>query len=348
MKKIKKFILFSVLYFLCISNLFSFDANLQIDKQETDINESINLRLEVNSDSWGEIRVSQIIWLENFDVVNQSQSQSSSSNIEIINWKTETRTMTKIYLDLLLNAKTKWSFEIWPAIIKNWAEEVRTNIVKIDVSGEDLFINNSWDNIQIAWNNNQNTWSVDQNTWAINHDDTIEDYEDAKKLNFNDDKSLYLLFGVLVVVLLQIYYIIKTNPDILEKLFNKNEEEEDANPKNKQVKNIEPIKKDIIKKVEIKDNAKPKVLDEKIIYPNISDINFITKINDIFKQKLNNKYLVGNIENKTYEEILQYVDLENKEKVKNIVQLLIKAKYSNTNLDNKKILELVENFNNNF
>jgi len=86
MKKLLKIFSFIWLFFIFLLHSFAFDANLSVDKNTANINDYINLRLEINSSKWWEIRVTNIKWLENFAKVWQSQSQSSSSQIVVINW----------------------------------------------------------------------------------------------------------------------------------------------------------------------------------------------------------------------------------------------------------------------
>lgn len=344
MNKMYKFVVFEILFFLCISNIYAFDANLQIDKNKTDINDNINLRVEVGSDEWWQIWVKEVKWLENFELINQSQSQSSSSNIVIVNWKTETKTESKVNLDLTLKAKSKWDFEIWPAILSDWSWEITTNTVKINVTGDNLFINNNHLNVN-SQNKQNNNWNV--NSWNIttqnnsqNEKDYIWDYENTEKRNFDDNNSLYLLIWVIGLILLLIYITLKKYPEVLEKFYNL-ENSDDKND-NEEVKK-EFISEKITKEVEDKIIVENKNM--KIDYPDIINKDFISKVNDIFKKKLSNKFTIKNIENKTYDEILELVDEENKWKIQEIISLLNKSKYSNIAWNNEKILELVENFN---
>lgn len=342
MNKISKIIVSQILFFLCLSNIYAFDANLQIDKKDTDINEPVNIRVEVSSEQWWQIWVKEIKWLDNFEIINQSQSQSSASNVVIVNWKTETKTESKVNLDLTLKAKVKWDYEIWPAILSDWSGEVTTNTVKVNVTGDNLYVNNNHVNI----NNNNN--QANNNNWNINNTkqdkDYIWDYEKVDKKNFNDNASLYLLLWVILIIIIFIYLTFKKNPELIEKLMMKNDD------KNEELTNAEYNNQNNII-TETQDNKVEEKLIEKqtiqnitnIDYPEIIAENFISNINNIFKQKLSQKYNIWNIENKTFEEILWYVNDENIENVKEIISLLNKAKYSNRSWDNEKILELVKN-----
>ncbi|MDP2090343.1 MAG: BatD family protein [Candidatus Gracilibacteria bacterium] len=341
MNKISKIIVSQILFFLCLSNIYAFDANLQIDKKDIDINDSVNLRIEVSSEQGGQIGVKEIKGLENFEIINQSQSQSSASNVVIVNGKTETKTESKINLDLSLKAKVKGDFEIGPAILSDGSMEVTTNTVKVNVTGDNLYVNNNHININ---NNQANTNNA--NNGNINNSkqdkDYIGDYEKVDKKNFNDNASLYLLIGVILIITIIIYLSLKKNPELIDKLINKNDENEELRNTEKSNKN-KIITETQENKVEEKIVDKEKIQNiTNIDYPENIAENFISNINNIFKQKLSQKYNIGNIENKTFEEILGYVNDENMENIQEVISLLNKAKYSNMSADNEKILELVK------
>lgn len=337
MNKISKIIVSQILFFLCLSNIYAFDANLQIDKKDTDINEPVNLRVEVSSEEWWQIWVKEIKWLENFEIINQTQSQSSASNVVIVNWKTETKTESKVNLDLTLKAKVKWDYEIGPAILSDWSGEVTTNTVKVNVTGDNLYVNNNHININ---NNNNQANNTNRNINNTKQDkDYIWEYEKVDKKNFNDNASLYLLIWVILIIIIFIYLTFKKNPELIEKLMTKNDELKNAENNNQSKIIIETQEN----KVEEKILDKEKIQNiTNIDYPETIAENFISNINNIFKQKLSLNYNIWNIENKTFEEILWYVNEENKSNIQEIISLLNKAKYSNKSWDNEKILELVK------
>ena len=312
---------FLLLFFINISYIFSFDANLQIDKKETDINDYIKLRVVINSDKWWEIWITKIKWLDNFEIINQSQSQSSSSSIVIVDGKTERKTQTSHNLDLVLKAKEKWDYILWPAYLKNWKEEIKTNDVKISVTWDNLFINNN--HLQVPKQKNTNNNQVLSSTKNENNDidKKIDDYSSIEKKEFWEGNFLYLFLWVLLSLIIWFYLILKnsfwSNKLKSNELFVKNEKD-----------NIN----DNVKKINIE-----------VIYPDINDSNFISKINNIFKQKIWKKYGIQNIENKTNEELLNVVSNDVREEIQNLTHMLNKAKYSNIEWDNEKILELIKN-----
>lgn len=83
---------------------------------------------------------------------------------------------------------------------------------------------------------------------------------------------------------------------------------------------------------------------EEIIYPEINDKDFILKIEMILKQKINKKYYIKGIGNKTYTEIISEIDnnLVDKEVILKIVDNLNKIKYSNILVNKNEILDLVK------
>lgn len=337
MKKLRNYLVFYILFFLFAINANAFEAKLQLDKNQTDINDTINLRVEVTSEQWWQIAVKEIKGLENFDVVWQSQSQSSASNIAIVNWQSQTKTETKLNLDLTLKAKTKWDFEIWPAILTDWSWEVTTNNLKINVSWDNLFVNNN----HIKINNNQvnNQWNTnntkqEEKEKKEEKQDKIGEYENTTKKDFDENSWLYLLWFILLLILAWVFYTFKKNPELLEKIVNNEINKENE----KQEKEI--IKEQVVS--DIKEEIKKEVpkTKQKIIYPNIEESDFITKITQTFKYKLASKYDIESIETKTFDEILWFI--EDKDEIKEIINLLNKAKYSNIDTDNEKILEMVK------
>ena len=317
-KNIFKILLFIWLFFTFISNIFAFDANLQLDKKETDINDYIKLRVEIHSDEWWEIWISDIAWLENFEIISQSQSQSSSTAMVTVNWKTQSKIKTSHNFDLTLKAKKKGDYTLWPATLNKDNEKIKTNKVDIKVSWDNLFINNNHLNVQpnSLWTNLNKT-----NTNKINNEEkSIDKYDNIKKMDFDDNKEFIILILVILIISGWFYFILKKN----SKIVNNKDDNKQGN----------------------KQNDKEEVDFEKkttqIIYPEINDIHFINKITQVFKQKLSEKYNIKNIENKTFDEILNELDDKN-EDIENIILILNKAKYSKIIWDNNKLLNLIKN-----
>ena len=337
-KSILKIFIFIWLFFIIISNVFSFDASLEIDKNEADINNFIKLRITIESDDWWEIWIKEIKWLENFELINQSQSQSTSSSIVVVNWKTERKTKRFHNLDLTLKAQSKWDYEIGPVILINWTNEVITNSVKIKIVWDNLFVNNNHlqipnTNTQTQVNNNNNN-KPNTNT---KQDNNIDTYENIEQLEFESNNWIYLFLWLLMVMGVWFYFILKSNPELLVTIFENKKIDKEKKKKDKtSIKN-----KNLIIEKENFENELDFNKKQKIIYPDISDNEFIWKIIDIFKNKVKFKYKIVNINNKSFEEILSDIWEQNND-LKELVKLINKAKYSNIILDNNKILDLVK------
>jgi hypothetical protein len=313
-KNIFKILLFIWLFFTFISNIFAFDANLQLDKNETDINDYVKLRLEIHSDEWWEIWISNIVWLENFEIISQSQSQSSSTSMIVVDWKTESKIKTSHNFDLTLKAKNKWDFILWPATLKKDNDEIITNSLELKVTWDNLFINNNHLNIQTSsWWNDLNKIKEQK---INNEEKEIEKYENIKKRDFDDKKGITVFVLVLFIILWWFYFILRKNSKIID---NKEDSKQDYNE-------------------EVDFEKKPNW----IIYPEINDPNFIYKLEQVFKQKLYKKYNIKNIENKTFDEILNEMDDKN-EDIEKIILILNKAKYSKIIWDNNILLNLIKN-----
>jgi len=321
-KNIKIFSIIFIL-FTSIINIFAFEAELKVDKNNSNINENINLRIEIKSSTWWEVKITDIKWLENFEKIWQSQSQSSSTQVMINNWKTETQTNKTVNLDLILKAKKKWEFKLWPAILESGNEKKESNSVKIKIDWTDISIINK-DSPIIPFNKgDENKKTEEENN--ENKDKNIENKKEQKSENWNsniennknlknNNYSLYLLIFVLISSWLLFYLLMKRKNIFLE--------EKDSS---EQQGGFIPLQ-----------NKK------EIIYPEIWEENFINKITNIFKEKLSNKFNIENIENLTFDEI--FVTIWKDSNIEKIIKKINKAKYSNIDENNEEILELIKDF----
>jgi hypothetical protein len=231
----------------------------------------------------------------------------------VLNWKTETKTSVSHKLTLELKPKKKWNYEIWPANIKSWSWKIETNSVKIEVTWDKLFVNNNHLKIP-TWNNTPQI----QNTQQKNDDENIDFTKDIEKEKFEDNNTKYLFLLTLILIWIWTYYIIN----------NKQSKQTTKENNNLQNEKIEEIN------YEIWENEN---------YPEITENNFIEKIENIFKKKLKNKYNINEIENKTYEEIIESINnVDEKAKIKEISNKINKAKYSNLVNDNSSLILLIK------
>jgi hypothetical protein len=99
--------------------------------------------------------------------------------------------------------------------------------------------------------------------------------------------------------------------ELKETIFNTKEDKEKQNYKQEGIIKVEDVKEDI--------------------YPSKYDKDFLSKLEEIFRNKLKRKYKLENIKNKTYVDILSEVEnikFYDKEKIKMLSNLFNKAKYS--------------------
>lgn len=136
--KNKRFLIWIFFSLIFLSDLVYWQdltLSLQTDKSSYDINETISLTLSIQASENTTPWTVQINWLENFDTV----TQSNATNMQNINGQVSMLNQ----INLWLNGKTKWTYEIWPAEIQIWTWIQESNIVKIEISWERMFIWNS-------------------------------------------------------------------------------------------------------------------------------------------------------------------------------------------------------------
>ncbi len=312
MKKIFKIFIFILIFVYIIWNAFAFDAQMQVDKTNVWLWETFNLRFEVKTATWGNISIKDIKNINNFNIVWKSQSSSSATQIVVENWKTKSKSITTYDLDLVLQAKNKWKFELWPAIInQNW-KDIKTNSVSVNVTDVPIINNTSNNNVVNSWVNN----SLRKKT--------IEKY---------DYNIIYFLL-IIIWIVWTLFYLNKKwllFDNSIKKIEDNNIDTENNNIKDeKKITDNE----DEIKEVNIEE------IEKTFSYPEINDIDFNNKIDEIFRKKLESKFWIWNIYWLTYEEILKKT--WNKQEIKDVVDLLVKIKYSNVILDKNKLLELIK------
>lgn len=130
----KKLIFLIVFYFLSSLNLYAFDANISLTKEEIWLKDNTKLRIQINHDNTKNIEIKEIKWIDNFIILNKTSWTSSSSNIVIVDWKTTSQSKTIDFIDLTLSPKKSWNFNIWPVIVETSEEKKETNIISINVS----------------------------------------------------------------------------------------------------------------------------------------------------------------------------------------------------------------------
>jgi hypothetical protein len=82
---------------------------------------------------------------------------------------------------------------------------------------------------------------------------------------------------------------------------------------------------------------------EKVMFfPDINDEYFEIKLNNIFLDYLEEKYWITGIYSKTWKEILEEINIENKFEIEDILNKFDMLKYSNTKQWKEKLLEKVK------
>jgi len=326
-KKILKIFIFIWFFISLISNSFALDAKISLDKNTSDINNPINLRVEISSDEWWEIAITGIKWLENFKKIWQSQSQSSSTQIVVINWQTKQKTTTTVNLNLSLEPQKTWEFEIWPAILKMWTGTIQTNSVKIKIT---------WNKIQWIWIWNKvlpvqkSPHSVSPKGREVEQKDEEKNTDKQEIKTYEIEKNnneLYLFILILILSGIWFYFIIKKETPPLT-------------PPSKgggQAQKTPLLTKEGLGVVSEIDFEEKKV---EIKYPKIDDKDFIKKSEIALREKLKQKFNIKNIDSLTFEEIQE--NIWNKMDLKDLLDMLNKAKYSNIITDNSKILEKIK------
>ena len=197
----KKILLSWVVLLWFTTVALAFDANLSVDKTQADINTPINLTIKINNDKQSDVKITEIKWLENFDIVWQRQFQSSSSQITIINWQTKSITTVNHTLILSLQAKKAWSYTIWPAILQVWNQTYKTNQVDVKITGAKIMINNAQNSIQQL--QQQNTQQIPQAppSWNIKNNTQSQQLENiqSQKLENNSDYFILIIWLLLLI-----------------------------------------------------------------------------------------------------------------------------------------------------
>ena len=323
LKKILKILLSIWLFISLIASVFAFDANLNVDKNTLNINDTLNLRLELNSSKWWKFEVLEIRWLENFEKLWQSQSQSSSTQIVSVNWKVRQETKTTVNLDLVLRPLKTWEFEIGPAIISDWQTKFKTNSIKVKID---------WNKIQWIKQNSpiipfiKGDEQQKEKEENKNSENNLEEKEKLQKEHVSDNNyELYLLILVLALTSGIFYFLIK----------NKKTPSSKGGGQSQKTPLLSKEGMGVVSEIDFEKK------EEKIDFPEITDNDFINKIDKIFRQKIAKKFNIKNIETLWNSEILE--KLPEQENISQIIELLNKAKYSKNITDNNKLLELIKN-----
>lgn len=123
-----------VSFLIFIPNIYSFDANISTDSREIKMNETFSLNLKIGLKDSQNININRIKWIENFDLLWQSQSQQSKSRTTIINWKTDTISKQIVNVNYILKPKESGEYVLWPIVLSEWNNIYNTNSLVLQVS----------------------------------------------------------------------------------------------------------------------------------------------------------------------------------------------------------------------
>lgn len=316
--KVIKIFIFTILSCVFwITRVFSFDASLEVNSQEIDINNSFNIIVNIKWDNIENIQITNISWLEDFNILRQSESQNSVSQTLIHDWQEVSKNIHSRVLSLLLQAKQKWNYIIWPVELTNWEETFTTNSLDLKILGEKKFLNNSFNSNILTQTNQDNTNKKLLENIQGDSVETIEG-EKIKFFNYNFYTFIIICCVLLFTFLYWLYFGIKKYKQNM----------------------THPVISDNINS----ENESSIISEQKWEYPWLDDNDFMEKITIICKEKIATQYHINNISYKTFDEIIQ--ELKNMENINqdivDILSLLKAATYANIEYDKNNILHRVK------
>lgn len=124
-----------ILFFSYFYTVFSFEAEISIDKNELQMDESFKLILNIKkAENLENIKILNFDLEKNFDIIWESQSIKTFSNlVSLSSWKVEEQNETSINYNFILSPKNFWEFQIWPIILDDWEKKVETNSLSVKI-----------------------------------------------------------------------------------------------------------------------------------------------------------------------------------------------------------------------
>ena len=279
----KKIILFLIIFFISFSSLFA-ATFIDISTNNSVINswDIFEVSLEITTDQESNIEITEIIGIENFDIISQNQT----SQIQIINGEVNSIQWLKIWL------RTTGSgiYLLWPAKIKIAEEEFTSNQLEItinDFTVPTLTEKKSQENNNISENENgeenildkdnsisekkedTENISTEKNNISEKNNSEITDIHPVKKLNTSIDifEYIWVIYFGLFIVFIIIFYL------FLMKIL-------DNKKLSKLSKKIESDK--ILARQEEIKNIYEELLELSKTPENYSQVNFYTELNILF------------------------------------------------------------------
>ncbi len=265
----KKIILSLMLSVLGVTTfVWALEIKIATDKAHIDINEHILLDVKISDEGRKKIWGAQISikWLENFEQIGRQQNSTIQ---QVINGKPSViQTIT-----LPLKSRKKGKYTLGPAEITLWTGHVVSNTLKIDVSGDKMFVGNASSNMvnQLKTSPKWELFDLGAPILDSQFDwDIIEE-----KISFFASTNLWYISGVIVVIALILLIIVR-------KVFHRKHHYEQETELSQQV-------------IPLKERSP-------VLLPNIEDNNFWfqTKEYILWKTEV---ILCESIESKTFSEI---------------------------------------------
>lgn len=166
LKIILKFLAWSVCFCWFFSSYALTQISLSSDSEAYDIEDVIELRIEIVSDEGWSLRPPRIPWIENFNMLGNSQSLSTRS----LNWKKT----VNLVLIMTFVAKESGAYDIWPISVNG----TESNSLKLIIS---------WERILLGWQPTAMPWTPSQNT--ISNQKT-DDKEIDKEQEIDEEKII--------------------------------------------------------------------------------------------------------------------------------------------------------------
>ncbi len=206
-KSISLFFVFVLLWFWSV--FANEDINLQISQSQLEVGDTFDVAIELkNQLSQGQNLQISIAWIDNFDVLSQSQV----SNTQSINGVTS----SVLSFSMRLTAPVVWKFTIGPVtILKNWKEFQDDTVFPLEVVEE-------W-SLTPSNTPTQNPSSSDISTPSASETlswSTDDDIKDLRREGFPFMLLIFwLLFFIVLFSLLIRYYITPKNTSEKEVVF---------------------------------------------------------------------------------------------------------------------------------
>ena len=126
MKKIIKYIIFIILLLINLSAFAESKINISLSEQNITLDKTFVVTVNIETTYTWSVEIVNIAWIDSFNRV----WQENSSELSNFNWDI----IKKLKLKISLKSNSTWNFVIWPALLKVWEKELKSNIVSINIT----------------------------------------------------------------------------------------------------------------------------------------------------------------------------------------------------------------------